>query len=543
MSTDFILPDIGEGIVECELLEWLVDEGEHIEEDQPVAEVMTDKATVQIPAMHSGVVKKLYYRPGDIAKVHAPLFAVELPSLNVHSEEQLADGGDNQVDHIDTPNENAPRDEMSKGEDFLLPDIGEGIVECEIVKWHVNEGDQIEEDAVVVEVMTDKAVVEIPAKHAGTVVKRYYQQGEIAKVHQPLFSIRDDVSNNCDAEVNQTKNDVQGLDRTLEDSNSVDSVRENNEGHFEPVYINPDKVMASPAVRRMARERGLSLSDISGTGKKGRVLKKDINAVLQSKVECDANESANNSKQNNLPDSQQRVEGAIRTEKVKGIQAAMARQMVASVSTIPHFTVSDELQMDALIKLREKLKPQCKQRNVKLSFMPFFIKSLSLALSEFPILNAQLSEDGSELHYYADHNIGVAVDSKLGLLVPNIKRVQALSIFEIANELQTMIDLARAGQLTGDRLKGGTISISNIGVLGGITATPVINKPEAAIVALGKTQKLPRFDDNGNVIGQHIMQVNWSADHRFIDGATMVKFNNLWCDYLLDPEKMLLFLK
>jgi 2-oxoisovalerate dehydrogenase E2 component (dihydrolipoyl transacylase) len=213
------------------------------------------------------------------------------------------------------------------------------------------------------------------------------------------------------------------------------------------------------------------------------------------------------------------------------------------VSTIPHFTVSDELIMDNLITLRSQLKPEFEKQGVKLSFMPFFIKSLSLALKSFPEINSRLNKDESELHYLSSHNIGMAIDSKIGLLVANIKDVQNLSLFEVAQECDRIINAAREGKLSNTDLSNGTISISNIGALGGMTATPVINKPEVAIVALGKTQKLPRFNDNGEVIAQSIMMLNWSGDHRVIDGATMVRFNNLWMSYLQYPEKMLVHLK
>ena len=231
------------------------------------------------------------------------------------------------------------------------------------------------------------------------------------------------------------------------------------------------------------------------------------------------------------------------TEKVRGIRAAMAKQMVASVKTIPHFTVSDEIRMDKLIALRQSLKPMFEAKGIKLSFMPFFVKALSLALKEFPIINSQLNEDGTELTYFNHHNIGFAVDAKIGLLVPNVKGVEHLSLFDIAQQMHTTIEQAREGKLSGDALKGGTISISNIGAIGGITATPVINKPEAAIVALGKTQKLPRFAADGSVEAHSIMMVNWSGDHRIIDGATMIRFNNLWSSFIEEPEIMLMHLK
>ena len=566
MTIEFILPDIGEGIVECELLEWLVSEGEHIEEDQPVAEVMTDKATVQIPAMHAGVVNKLHYAVGDIANVHAPLFSMTPDDAGTNSDTQE----DAQAEVKENASETATANDSASSsasngkhiEDFILPDIGEGIVECEIVKWNVAEGDEIEEDQAVVEVMTDKAVVEIPAKNAGTVHRLYYAQGDIAKVHSALFALEvageatttsgtDDESlsanNSASSVASQSSVTVQ-TNGSSQQSAQI-SPSKFSDGEYEPPIAIEGKVLASPAVRRVAREKNIDLSTVEGSGKKGRILKSDVLNLQHSNVDTSSQNSrssapsSSTAEKGDLNSTSTVLKGSVRTEKVRGIQAAMAKQMSASVYTIPHFTVSDELVMDNLMSLRKLLKPEFEAKNVKLSFMPFFVKAMSLALNEFPVVNSQLNEDATEISYFADHNIGFAVDSKIGLLVPNIKRVQDLSLLEIAVQMQNIIEQARAGRVAGEHLKGGTISISNIGAIGGITATPVINKPEAAIVALGKTQKLPRFDDEGNVSAQNIMAVNWSGDHRIIDGATMVRFNNLWMSYLTQPEKMLMHLK
>ncbi|GEA01909.1 dihydrolipoamide acetyltransferase component of pyruvate dehydrogenase complex [Alteromonas sp. KUL17] len=565
MTIEFILPDIGEGIVECELLEWLVSEGEHIEEDQPVAEVMTDKATVQIPAMHAGVVNKLHYAVGDIAKVHAPLFSMTPDDADANSdthEDAQAEVKDNAAETA-TANDSASSN-ASNGkhiEDFILPDIGEGIVECEIVKWNVAEGDEIEEDQAVVEVMTDKAVVEIPAKNAGTVHRLYYAQGDIAKVHSALFALEvvgEASASNSTADASPSshtgssndasQSSVQTQTNGLSQQSTQVAPSKFSDGEYEPPIAIEGKVLASPAVRRVAREKNIDLSSVKGSGKKGRILKSDVLNLQQPSVgsstqSAPSSSSSSTSQKGDSSSVNTVVKGSVRTEKVRGIQAAMAKQMSASVYTIPHFTVSDELVMDNLMSLRKLLKPEFEAKNVKLSFMPFFVKAMSLALNEFPVINSQLNEDATEISYFADHNIGFAVDSKIGLLVPNIKRVQDLSLLDIAVQMQDIIEQARAGRVAGEHLKGGTISISNIGAIGGITATPVINKPEAAIVALGKTQKLPRFDDEGNVSAQNIMAVNWSGDHRIIDGATMVRFNNLWMSYLTQPEKMLMHLK
>ena len=427
-------------------------------------------------------------------------------------------------------------------QDFILPDIGEGIVECEVVKWLVAEGQNILEDQPVVEVMTDKALVEIPSKYSGVVTKFYYAEGNIAKVHSPLFAmqvIEDDTAQEVSSEtilleaaseIKDIKvNEVKSSNITSTPSNISPDVTKENTG----------KALASPAVRRLARELEVDLTQVAGSGDKGRVLKDDLIDVSSSAVQ--AGISINQSER--TTQATQITSGAKRVEPIRGIQAAMAKHMMHSVFTVPHFSVSEEIQLDKLIETRSQLKDVFEKEGVKLSFMPFFIKAMSLALEQFPIINSQVNDDCTELTYFDDHNIGIAVDSKNGLVVPNIKGVQHLSLFEIAQKVNELISLAREGKLKSTDLKGGTISISNIGVLGGTVSTPVINAPESAIVALGKIQRLPRFDENDQVIAVNIMQVSWSGDHRIIDGATMVRFNNLWKTYLENPLYMLAKIK
>ncbi|MEP4889591.1 MAG: dihydrolipoyllysine-residue acetyltransferase [Aliiglaciecola sp.] len=544
---DFILPDIGEGIVECELLEWLVKEGDLIEEDQPVAEVMTDKATVQIPAMHSGKVSKLYYKAGEVAKVHEPLFALDgnlddqqkahgtsegASSDKSKTSEPIFEEEESKLSHAPSADDaDSSKVQSRETLDFILPDIGEGIVECEIVKWLVEEGEKVTEDQAVVEVMTDKALVEIPAKYSGVISQLYYQQGEVAKVHSPLYSLN--TSEGCGTKI--------GLQKTAEQVSHQPQVTQQRSP--EQKSINK-KALASPAVRRLARENNLDITCVLGSGKKGRVLKQDIAAHLDKSQQTDsANQVATNHNVNENRRSQsQQTEGVDNhntVEPIRGIKAIMAKQMTDSVFSIPHFSVSDEIEMDKLMEVRRELKQEFEGKGTKLSLMPFFIKSLSLALKQYPIINSQVNPECTEITYIKTHNIGIAVDSKVGLLVPNIKGVESLSLFEIAQEVERLVGLARQGKLSNQDLKGGTISISNVGVIGGTTATPVINKPESAIVALGKIQRLPRFDQNDNVVPVNIMHISWSGDHRIIDGATMLKFSNLWKSYLENPISML----
>ena len=290
-------------------------------------------------------------------------------------------------------------------------------------------------------------------------------------------------------------------------------------------------------MRRRARELDIDISQVKGSGAKGRVLKQDVEAFAQGTENAAASATVNATAQPTATSSQ--AVGGKRVEAIRGVKAAMAKQMMRSVSTIPHFTYADEFDLTAVMALQKQLKERYADQGVRITMMPFFIKALSLALKEFPVMNAQVNDDCTEITYFDDHNIGMAVDTKIGLLVPNIKQVQNKSIIDIANEVTRLTQAAREGRVAQEDMKGGTISISNIGVIGGTVATPIINKPEAAIVALGKVQELPRFDAQGQVVARKIMTASWSGDHRIIDGGTIARFNKRWQEFLEDPTSML----
>jgi len=394
--------------------------------------------------------------------------------------------------------------------DFILPDIGEGIVECEVLEWKVKEGDLVEEDQVIADVSTDKAIVEIPSMHSGRVTKLYYIAGETAKVHSPLYAIDIDGE-----DVELPNQEIETQEHKLELVKQPTNVTQSE--------IN-NKVLTTPAVRKLAREHDLDLNLISGSGKSGRILKEDVLEYLKPDLNAP------------LLSLTKAIED--RSEAIVGVRKIMAKHMADSIATIPHFTFVDDVDVTELLKLRAFLKSRYNEE-VKITLMPLLIKALSLSISAFPIVNSRVDGDFTELTYLASHNIGMAVDGKTGLLVPNIKDVQQRSIIDIAHEVTRLTDAARSGVINPADLKDGTITISNIGAIGGISASPIINKPEVAIVALGKIQKLPRFNDEGQLEERHIMTMSWSGDHRVIDGATIARFNNSWKAYLENPSTML----
>lgn len=421
--------------------------------------------------------------------------------------------------------------------DFILPDIGEGIVECELVEWHVAEGEAVTEDQPVAEVMTDKVMVEITAMHTGKLLQHYWKKGEIARVGQPLYQI--EVEGEAAQQHEQPGEQTSAaLPKTPEPktaapangaaaSSQVDRAVASQQSAATSAPL-LEKPLASPAVRRLARELELDLHQVQGSGKEGRILKEDLLAYQTAPaVESSARASA--SAHTSL---------AGKTQPLKGIQAAMAKQMQLAWQ-VPTFTYVEEIDVTELLKVRAQLKPQFEQQGIKLSLMPLMMKALALAIADFPILNSRVNAECSEITYLNDINIGMAAATPHGLLVPNVKRVQDLTLQQIAQQVTSLTEAARQGRLSAESMQGGTISISNIGALGGTVATPILNVPEVAIVALGRVQRLPRFNAQGEVEARDLIQVSWSGDHRVLDGATMASFCRCWQGYLEQPITML----
>jgi len=424
---------------------------------------------------------------------------------------------------------------------FKLSDIGEGIMEVTVKEWYVKEGDKVSQFDSICEVQSDKASVTITSRYDGVIKKLYYEVDATAIVGTPLVDI-----------------ETEAGEEVAHEEDVVETPAMSHEEHTHQ-QIKGHKTQATPAVRRLAMENNIKLSEVVGTGKDGRILKEDIlnfiakqtGAILpDTQFEIKPPPPAPIKPKEKAPPQTAPIPAMPRpvftgkdvTEPLKGFHKAMVRTMSAALK-IPHFGYCDEIDMTRLVELRAELKGVTESRGVKLSYMPFFIKAASLGLLHFPILNASVDEGCQNITYKASHNIGLAMDTSQGLLVPNVKNVQVLSVFDIAQELNRLQKLGANGQLGTADLTGGTFSLSNIGSIGGTYAKPVILPPEVAIGALGKIQILPRFNSRGDVVKAHIMNVSWSADHRIIDGATMCRFSNLWKSYLENPSSMVLDLK
>lgn len=437
---------------------------------------------------------------------------------------------------------------------FPLTDIGEGITEVELIQWFVSTGDNVAEFDPLCEVMSDKANVNITSPIDGNVQELHYKVGEMAFVGKPLVTFQTSAGASANATPAPTSEQPSSTPAATPSPSPSQTASA-------PSFSLDDKIKTTPAVRRIAKENNIDLSTVQATGPQGRILKEDVLRFLKggsvpevvavsqtpqaspstpapTPSAAPASAPAPLPRPSPIPVATQQD----RTVQVTGVQKFMVKKMVEA-NAVPQFGYGDEICMDRLIEVRSMLKPVGERYGVKLSFLPFILKATSLALSEFPMLNAHAAPDCNSYVERGSHNLGVAIDSPQGLVVPNIKDCQQKSVIEIAQDLDGLIQRVRVQKTTKEDITGGTFTLSNIGAIGGTVCRPIVFVPEVMIGALGKTQKLPAFNSKNEVVAKSMMHVAWSADHRLIDGATVARFSNRWKDYIERPEEMMIFLK
>ncbi|BDG34988.1 2-oxo acid dehydrogenase subunit E2 [Geobacillus sp. 44B] len=430
--------------------------------------------------------------------------------------------------------------------EFKLPDIGEGIHEGEIVKWFVKPGDEVNEDDVLCEVQNDKAVVEIPSPVKGKVLEILVEEGTVATVGQTLITFDAPGYENMTfkgQEQDETKQQEKPQEVSKEEKSEAAAPQTEPAGQPE---VDPNRrVIAMPSVRKYAREKGVDIRLVQGTGKNGRVLKSDIDAFLAGGAAAAQKQEAPTAKEEKTAAAaaQQPVvlEGEFpeTREKMSGIRRAIAKAMVNSKHTAPHVTLMDEVDVTKLVAHRKKFKEIAAEKGIKLTFLPYVVKALTSALREFPVLNTSIDDATEEIihkHYY---NIGIAADTDRGLLVPVIKHADRKPIFALAKEINELATKAREGKLMPNEMKGASCTITNIGSAGGQWFTPVINHPEVAILGIGRIAEKPIVRD-GEIVVAPVLALSLSFDHRMIDGATAQKALNHIKRLLNDPELLLM---
>ncbi|MFH4975882.1 hypothetical protein AB6A40_002591 [Gnathostoma spinigerum] len=413
---------------------------------------------------------------------------------------------------------------------FKLSDIGEGIAEVQVKEWHVKEGDHVAQFDDLCDVQSDKASVTITSRYDGIIKKLHYNVDDIAKVGSALLDIEISEEGSDEHEVSAS---------AAKEVVKEDLAKEESVSQAEHVEGVANRVLATPAVRRIAMENKVDLSKVRGTGKDGRIQKEDVLHFI---------EESQRSKEPvrrpapiiTTPSAPKKTFEALKQDQVvpiRGYTRAMIKSMSEALK-IPHFGFDDEFCVDRLISMREQLKPLAKEKGIKLSYMPMFIKAASLALLQFPMLNAVVDDKMENLVHKASHNICVAMDTPDGLVVPNIKNCEQRTMWEIAEELNRLSELGQRGQIRKEDLIDGTFTLSNIGMVGGTYVRPIIFPPQVVIGAITKIEKLPRFNHDGQVYPANIVKLSWAADHRVIDGATVARFSNAIKRYIEEPSLM-----
>jgi len=381
---------------------------------------------------------------------------------------------------------------------FKLVDIGEGIVEGEISKWFVKKGDNVKENQPLVEVITEKVTVELPSPVNGKIIEVGPDSGEIIKVGETIVIIDD----GSETETNQ---EIQKLPETESQIKNELKKKDTNENK---------KVIAIPAVKRLAKELGINLKKVIGTGENGKIIEKDVK--LFSKLQGSNNE--------------ERIA-------IKGTRKSIVERLSKSSHRVVQAWIMEEIDMNRVSELRTKLKDH-RNKEIKLTYMPFIIKAVIESLKTNPKINASLDEETNDIVIKRDFNIGIATDTEQGLVVPVIRKAQEKNIFELAKEINELVSLAKNNKLNIENLQGGTFTVTNIGSIGGISSIPIVNHPEVAILAVNKIMKKVVLWEN-EIVARDRVYLSLSFDHRVLDGADIARFLNSIKNYLQDPDRLI----
>jgi len=548
----FKLPDVGEGTAEAELVAWHVAVGDMVEEDQIVADVMTDKATVEITAPVSGKVLAIHGQAGEMVPVRGPLVEFEVEGAGNAEEApfpldggRVGDGGEAaavvtaSVEVTPTPpspikGEGSKESNPTVGANYVfkLPDVGEGTAEAELVGWHVKVGDTVEEDQILADIMTDKATVEITSPINGVVVALHGEAGQQIAVGGPLVSFKVEGAGNVASSPFPLDGGRAG-DGGEAASKSSAAVKTpavitptqpspiKGEGSHRPVPAMTgrqlgERALASPAVRNRARDLGIDLVFVPGSGPAGRIEHADLDAYV--------------ARGGSLPvatggtaaSTYARAEGATEV-KIIGLRRKIAEKMAESVRRIPHITYVEEIDMTAVEELRAHLNATKAKDQPKLNVLPFIARAIVVALRDQPQINATYDDEAGVLTQHAPVHLGIAAQTPNGLMVPVVRHAEALDPYATALEIARVSGAAKDGSAKREELSGSTITITSLGTLGGVVHTPIINHPEVAIVGPNKIAERVVVKD-GQMVVRKMMNLSSSFDHRIVDGHDAAVF-------------------
>lgn len=543
---EFILPELGENIESALVIKLMINTGDYVKIDQPVLEIETDKATIEVPSTIEGVVHELLIKEGEKAKVGQVVFRVKEVGGQTKSEPVVQKTiSQTKIEEIKPAAANKEVTQGGNGiSEFVLPELGENIESAVVLKVMVSKGDFIEQDQGVLEIETDKATIEVPSTVSGKVIDVFVREGEKAKVGQVILKVQSDIKYEAKPIEQITKPEIVEKE-IIEAVKEVELISEEKvsettiqlEGQ-PPIQI--DAAPAAPSVRRLARELGVDINKIPGSGPAGRISLDDVKAFVKKLNEGRAKlpySSESPVQQVTLPDFTKF--GAIERQQMTTIREKTAVHLSHAWNSIPHVTQFDKADITELEKMRKQFSPIVEKEGGKLTVTAILIKIAATALKVFPQFNSSVDIQSKEIIFKKYFNIGVAVDTDRGLIVPVIRDIDKKNIKQIAKELNEISDKARNRKVTPDDLQGGCFSISNLGGIGGTFFTPIVNSPEVAILGVSRSSYEPVYI-NGEFQPRLIMPLSLSYDHRVIDGADGIRFLRWIIEALEQPMRVLM---
>lgn len=557
MQTEFKLPELGENIESADVVNVLVKEGDYIKKDQSVIEIETDKATIEVPSTVEGKITKLFVKAGDKVKVGSTIIIVEdvteqvaepKPTMTVENKKEKATEEETKPDIKETKKVVTSSSGKKEVVDFHLPDLGENIESADVVNVLVNVGDFIEKDQGIIEIETDKATIEVPSNVSGKVVEVLVKAGDKAKVGQTIIKV----------ETSETKEDLVSETveiPTVEDQELPEqkeqvapTVKQEAKGELpklQPMELDEQPPIlkgaapAAPSVRRLAREIGVDINKVPGTGPGGRITMDDVKAYSKKLHEAKTEGGFTPGiKAEALPDFSKF--GEIKKVEMSNIRKKTAEHLSYAWATIPHVTQFDKADITNLEKARKELSQSLEKSGVKLTVTAILVKVIVEALKKYPQFNSSIDMENKEIIYKNYYNIGIAVDTEHGLIVPVIKDADKKSLTQVSVEMNSLAEKARAKKIALDDLQGGCFTITNLGGIGGTYFTPIVNSPEVAILGVSRSSYEPVWNGYGVFEPRLMLPLSLSYDHRIIDGADAIRFLRFVVEALEQPIKLLL---
>lgn len=554
MQKEFKLPELGENIEAADIVNVLVNEGDFVKKDQGIIEIETDKATIEVPSTLEGKITKLLVKAGDKVKVGQTIMIVDEVGEETAVKTEMPAANKSEEKIVETKSEKKSEEKplpkpVSVGQkeivEFHLPELGENIESAEVVNVLVKTGDVIEKDQGIVEIETDKATIEVPSTVSGKVIEVLVKAGDKAKVGQTIIKIE---TGELQAEEKVQKPEIE---QKSEEKKTVDEVKVTEQQiltgerpSIQPMeFDNQPPILkgaapAAPSVRRIAREIGVDINKVPGTGPGGRITMDDVKAYSKKLHESRAEGIGIPIKSEALPDFSKF--GEVKKVEMTNIRKKTAEHLSYAWATIPHVTQFDKADITNLEKTRKELSKIVEKSGAKLTVTGILVKVIIEALKKFPQFNSSIDIEKKEIIYKNYFNIGIAVDTEHGLIVPVIKNADKKSLTEISVEMNALAEKARAKKISLDDLQGGCFTITNLGGIGGTYFTPIVNSPEVAILGVSRSSYEPIWNGYGTFEPRLLLPLSLSYDHRIIDGADAIRFLRFVVESLEQPMKMLL---